>query len=214
MMGGVGIQGPQEHLSFFKLNPGVEDCPAVFAKRAGNVLSTVSNGIYGASFRPASSDGYDWVFKVQFKSVEDLEVYYGLLEDLVQGANAEELVSQSMLVDLPGLRGSVKAGSGELVALFVKPSGVEDVEEIVQEGVEDVHPPGLVKVSVRPVHEAESLFSGYESMQPGFTHALMANFDSADNLAAFTASGAMQAALGKVIPAGVEPAPAVISYVF
>ena len=56
--------------------------------------------------------------QVMFKSVEDAEVYYGLVEDMVQGANAEELVLESQLVDCSGFRGSLKAGIGECVLLF------------------------------------------------------------------------------------------------
>ena len=104
MMGGFGVQGPQEHCAFFKLNADVDDCASKFAKRAGSVLSTIQSGIAGASFRPLTSSRqeFDWVFKIQFKNTADVANYYGLIEDAVSGA-AEELVTDSLMVDSSGL---------------------------------------------------------------------------------------------------------------
>jgi hypothetical protein len=80
MMGGIGIQGPQEHCAFFKLNPNTPDCPAEMAKRIGKLLSTIQQGLLGASFRPLVAGDFEWILKIQFKSVEDVETYYGLIE--------------------------------------------------------------------------------------------------------------------------------------
>jgi|MDTG01.4.fsa_nt_gb hypothetical protein len=69
MMGGLGLQGPQEHCGFFKLNNNDgDDVAKSFALRAGTLLKSVSTGILGASFRPLrSSNGeFEWVFKVRF----------------------------------------------------------------------------------------------------------------------------------------------------
>ena len=205
--------GPQEHCLFVKLNPGVENCPALFAQRAGSTLTSIQSGICGASFRPLVSVGaFDWVFKVQFKGVEDLEVYYGLLEDLVEGANAEDLISASLIVDLPGLRGSIKAGVGELLALFKVPPGADASD--ISDDVDELAPVGMTTTCIRRIHESESLFSGYESMQPGYTHALLVNFSTAEELAAFNAGGALQGFYSRVVPADSDPATQVFSYVF
>lgn len=60
----------QEHFGFFKLNQQILGSAESFAKRAGAVLSTIQNGICGASFRPLNTGGgnFDWVFKVQILS--------------------------------------------------------------------------------------------------------------------------------------------------
>ena len=68
-----------------------------------------------------------------------MEVFYDGVEDMV-GVGAQELVSTSLMIDLPGLRGSVKGGTSELLALF-KASGSEagapiesmlDIEQLVR----------------------------------------------------------------------------------
>jgi hypothetical protein len=213
MMGGMGIQGPQEHIALFKLNPAVEDASEQIAKKAGSILSTVQAGVMGASLRPIiSGEGFDWVFKVWFKSVEDEESYYGLVEDLVLGANAEELVLDSMMVDLAGLRGSIKAGSGELIVMLQKTDGAN--LETLSEDIEDIAPLGLTKQSLRPIHANEALFSGYVSMQPGFTDALLLNFDTAENLGAFLSSSALSGVITKNVPVGDGLPPVVAAYVF
>lgn len=213
MMGGLGVQGPQEHLALFKLNPAIEDASAQIAKRAGSLLSTIQEGVMGASFRPViSGDGFDWVFKVWFKSVEDAESYYGLVDDVIQGANADGLVAESLMLDMAGLRGSVKAGSGEFLALLQKPDGGN--LDPITESLEDSPPTGMTKHSLRNIHSNEALFSGYLSLQPGYTDALLVNFDTAENLSAFVASGSLQASISKTIPEGGELSPVLVSYVF
>jgi hypothetical protein len=209
-MGGIGIQGPQEHIGIFKLSAG-EDGPTQFAQAAGKLLTTISSGIAGASFRPVTSaDGYEWVFKIQFKSVEDVETFYGMVEDLDV---AGELVETSMMVDVAGIRGGIKPGTGEVLALFTIPKDMRDAMDEIEGRVEDASPLGMTKTSIRPIHEAEALFGGYPSLQPGYTHALMVNFDTGANLQAFLDSGAMASAMA-VVPEGTEPKATYVSYVF
>ena len=149
------------------------------------------------------------MFKIQFKSVEDAETYYGMVEDL----KADELVEASVMLDVAGIRGGIKPGTGELLALFSIPEGMRDAADEIEGRVEDASPPGMTKSSIRRIHQAEALFSGYPSLQPGFTHALMVNFDTAVNLQAFLESGVMANVLA-VIPEGTEPKAVSVSYVF
>lgn len=208
MMGGAGIMGAIEHVALFKLNPEAPDAAAAMAKRAGGVLQTIQTGIYGASFRPASSTGccFDWVLKVQLKSTDDVELYYSLIEDIFIASNADSLVEDSLLIDLSGLRGSVKAGTGEVVVLFKDASAGEAVHDAVEEAA----PKGLTKSSVRAVHQEDSLYAGYSGID-SLSHAVMFNFDSKISLDAFIASGVLQSALQTAVPEGEA---SVVSYVF
>jgi hypothetical protein len=209
-MGGIGVQGPQEHVGLFKLCSG-ENAPTQFGQGAGKLLTTIASGIAGASFRPVTSaDGYEWVFKIQFKSVEDVETFYGMIEDLDV---AGDLIESSIMVDVAGIRGGIKPGTGEILALFNIPESMRDAMDEIEGRVEDASPPGMTKISIRPIHEADALFSGYPSLQPGYTHALMVDFDTEANLQTFLESGVLASSMA-VIPEGTEPKGLYVSYVF
>jgi hypothetical protein len=54
----------------------------------------------------------------------------------------------------------------------------------------------------------------YETMQPGYTHAVMINFENAETLNAYMGSGALQGIVGASPVGSADPAAAVFAYVF
>jgi hypothetical protein len=51
-------------------------------------------------------------------------------------------------------------------------------------------------------------------MQPGYTHAVMINFENAETLNAYMGSGALQGIVGASPVGSADPAAAVFAYVF
>jgi hypothetical protein len=81
-----------------------------------------------------------------------------LLQDIVEGTEGTNLVTSSIMIDLGGLRGSLKAGLGEVVALLTLP--LETDPERVLEVVEITSPAGMTKSSIREIHKADALYAG------------------------------------------------------
>ena len=154
---------------------------------------------------------------MHFKSPEDVEVFYDGVEDMV-GVGAQELVSTSLMIDLPGLRGSVKGGTSELLALF-KASGSEagaPIESML-DMLEEAAPKGMTSCSMRVPHADAALYDSYKALQPGYTHALVATFEDAARLDIFVESGTLTGIYGplvadKTIDEAVKPL--VLSYEF
>lgn len=147
-------------------------------------------------------------------------MFYDGVEDMVGGhVGAEELVASSLFVDLPGLRGGVKQGTGEVLALFKASEGAATPLESMLDAVEIAAPAGMISSSMREPHKPGSLYNTYESLQPGYTHALCIGFADEQSLAAFMESGCMATITApliadKSIDDGPETPSTVLAYVF
>ncbi len=143
------------------------------------------------------------------------------MEDMV-GVGAGDLVESSMLLDLPGLRGTAKEGKAECLALFKEGTGSAGgagLEKLL-DALESAAPAGMAACSLRAPHAEGALFASYPSgMQPGYTHALCVDFTNAASLDAFVGSGALAAMYAplvadKSIDGGPEAPPLVLGLTF
>mmetsp|Transcript_23145 Transcript_23145/g.67469 ORF Transcript_23145/g.67469 Transcript_23145/m.67469 type:complete len:253 (-) Transcript_23145:634-1392(-) len=199
---------PLEHVSFIKLNPEAEDSGPKLATMAGRILRTVDRGVLGASMRPTDTEGFDWVFKVQFKSGEELEMFYEQL-DL---QNDDGLIVDNVMVALPRLEGMVTPGTFEVTTLVAAKTGAS-VTDLLQ-AAQATNPPGLIKSSLRQIPVQDAFFEGYASAAPGYTHVLMMNFDAGQGATDFAKGGALAAALGGTEGVATDPAPLTFQYGF
>jgi hypothetical protein len=51
-------------------------------------------------------------------------------------------------------------------------------------------------------------------MQPGFTHAMLFDFENQDSLSAFIHSNSLQTAIAPLLPVNTDPETSVFAYVF
>lgn len=206
MMPPIGA-APLEHYSFMTVDPSVQNAGQKLGMIAGRILKIVGGGVLGASMKPLDGmNGFDWLFKVQFKSAEELEMFYDQLD--IQ--NDEGLIVDSLMVALPRLDGMLSQGNGEIVVCVAANEG-QDIRVLLT-ATQDVDPDGMIKSSVRPIPADNSFFEGYSSITPGFTHVMVLDFESSETMQAFVDSGALNGVVGA--HAAAEPAPMIFSYTF